>query len=265
MKTDNRRKGFTLIELLVVITIVGILAAIGVPRIEGIIAKAKCTEAVVHLTTYERLQGVYFDIYGTFGSLQEIGMDLQDANYFDYSASVEQVAWSVLPSGAQTAAKPTSSSSSDDKVNKDAALDNDGNNGHGNNAGNCDPSNPNADKKGCGTDAATSSSSDEKVNQDAALDNDGNNGHGNNVDNCDPSNPNADKKGCGTDAATSSSSGSSGVVSTVKGATLIATARVRIAADCKVGDGVFVAIGPDGNRERGSGNSGNCAHYMSGF
>lgn len=215
MKADNRCKGFTLIELLVVITIVGILAAIGVPRIEGIIAKAKCTEAVVHLTTYERLQGVYFDIYGTFGSLQEIGMDLQDANYFGYSASVEQVAWTVSPFGAQTATKPTSSSSSDDKVN-----------------------------------------------QDAALDNDGNQGHGNNVDNCDPSNPNADKKGCGTEDATSSNSG---VASTVKGATLIATARVRIAADCKVGDGVFVAIGPDGTRERGSGNSGNCAYYMSGF
>lgn len=262
MKSDNRCKGFTLIELLVVIAIVGILAAIGVPRIEGIIAKAKCTEAVVHLTTYERLQGVYFDIYGTFGSLQEIGMDLQDANYFDYSASVEQVAWTVSPFGAQTATKPTSSSSSDDKVNKDADQDNDGNNGHGNNVDNCDPSNPNADKKGCGTEATSSSSSDDKVNQDAALDNDGNQGHGNNVDNCDPSNPNADKKGCGTEDATSSNAG---VASTVNGATLIATARVRIAADCKMGDGVFVALGPDGTRERGSGNSGNCAYYMSGF
>lgn len=46
-KKMNNRKGFTLIELIVVIVIIGILAAILIPRLTGFTDKAEKTQAVV--------------------------------------------------------------------------------------------------------------------------------------------------------------------------------------------------------------------------
>lgn len=46
-KRLNNKKGFTLIELIVVIVIIGILAAILIPRFTGFTDKAEATQAVV--------------------------------------------------------------------------------------------------------------------------------------------------------------------------------------------------------------------------
>lgn len=46
-KRLRNKKGFTLIELIVVIVIIGILAAILIPRFTGFTDKAKATQAVV--------------------------------------------------------------------------------------------------------------------------------------------------------------------------------------------------------------------------
>ena len=40
----TKRNGFTLIEIMVVIVIMGILAAVGVPKLFGMMAKAKAAE-----------------------------------------------------------------------------------------------------------------------------------------------------------------------------------------------------------------------------
>ncbi len=55
----KNQKGFTLIELMVVIVIIGILAAVAIPRMSGVSDKAKATEAVNAIGAYESLQKAY--------------------------------------------------------------------------------------------------------------------------------------------------------------------------------------------------------------
>lgn len=54
------KQSFTLIEIMVVIVIMGILAAVGVPKLFGSIAKAKASEVPVAAGTYTKLQDVFF-------------------------------------------------------------------------------------------------------------------------------------------------------------------------------------------------------------
>lgn len=47
MKKNSKKKGFTLIELIVVIAILGILAAVLIPKFTGFTKKANSTQALV--------------------------------------------------------------------------------------------------------------------------------------------------------------------------------------------------------------------------
>ena len=78
-------RGFTLIELMVAVVIMGILALIAVPVASQMIARARATEAVVTIKTYERMQTAYYDATGELGSLETLGLELPKNGFFSYT------------------------------------------------------------------------------------------------------------------------------------------------------------------------------------
>ena len=68
-----KKQGFTLIELMVVIVIMGILAAVAVPKLFGMIAKSKASEVGPAAGTYIKLQDAYASEANKFGSWHLIG------------------------------------------------------------------------------------------------------------------------------------------------------------------------------------------------
>lgn len=68
-----KKNGFTLVEIMVAVIIVGILAAVGVPKLFGVIAKAKAAEVPVAAGTYISLQNTYLHENNGVGSWKNIG------------------------------------------------------------------------------------------------------------------------------------------------------------------------------------------------
>ena len=69
-----KKQGFTLIELMVVIVIMGILAAVAVPKLFGMIAKSKASEVGPAAGTYVKLQDAYVAETGAYyGNWEQVG------------------------------------------------------------------------------------------------------------------------------------------------------------------------------------------------
>ncbi len=83
MRLHNRR-GFTLIELMIVVVIIGILAALAIPKFIKVTGKAKVSEAKTILKEIFTLEKAYFnehDCYVEFANgaaCTEIGFDLPE-------------------------------------------------------------------------------------------------------------------------------------------------------------------------------------------
>ena len=80
-----KKQGFTLIELMVVIVIMGILAAVAVPKLFGMIAKSKASEIGPAAGTYVKLQDAYISESGTgIGDWKLIGYKMASTSNFKY-------------------------------------------------------------------------------------------------------------------------------------------------------------------------------------
>ncbi|MDX2192620.1 MAG: prepilin-type N-terminal cleavage/methylation domain-containing protein [Gemmatimonadales bacterium] len=66
------RKGFTLIELLIVVVIIGILAAIAIPKFGSTKDKAKLSSTRTDVRNYMSAQEAYFSDHSQYGDLASL-------------------------------------------------------------------------------------------------------------------------------------------------------------------------------------------------
>lgn len=101
------KKGFTLIELMVVIVIIGILAAIAVPKMFGLSAKAKASELLPSWGSWKKVSQAYALETSSVGAFTSIGFVPPGVSSFNdwYSTSN----WSYA--GGAVATTPVANSS----------------------------------------------------------------------------------------------------------------------------------------------------------
>ena len=91
MRTLQNKKGFTLIELMIVVVIIGILAAIAIPRFSQVSNRAKQAEAGPILKQVCSLAQTYWDQKdtdaGDIDALADVGFDVNNkaGKYFDFT------------------------------------------------------------------------------------------------------------------------------------------------------------------------------------
>ena len=91
----RNKKGFTLIELLIVVVIIGILAAIAIPKFAGTKSKAYVAAMKSDLKNLVTAQESYFSDFSTYGTVG----DLTGANVWAPTTGVVAVVAGNTPTG----------------------------------------------------------------------------------------------------------------------------------------------------------------------
>ena len=98
-----KKQGFSLIELMVVIVIMGVLAAVAVPKLFGQMDKAKAAELGLAAGTYIKMQDTYIHEQHKGGTWQSIGYKSPAGNFsgkaststFEYDADQSTYNWTA--------------------------------------------------------------------------------------------------------------------------------------------------------------------------
>ncbi|MBD3369669.1 prepilin-type N-terminal cleavage/methylation domain-containing protein [Candidatus Fermentibacteria bacterium] len=77
-KGVKMKKGFTLIELMIVVVIIGILAAIAIPKFSNVQEQAKKVSCQGNMRTLATAEQMYYSEYNTYGTLAQIDASMQE-------------------------------------------------------------------------------------------------------------------------------------------------------------------------------------------
>jgi type IV pilus assembly protein PilA len=99
-----RRSGFTLIELLIVVVIIGILAAIAIPKFASTKEKAYVASMKMDLHNLTTIEESYFFTYNTYTTSLPVGsFQASKANTITITGADAQ-GWAAIVTNPQTAA-----------------------------------------------------------------------------------------------------------------------------------------------------------------
>ncbi len=97
----GNRKGFTLIELMIVVVIIGILAAMAIPRFMQATTKSKQSEAKQILKQIYTMERAYRQEVGAYSlNLNDIGVQIMAGARYQYTITSNDLSAEFLATGA---------------------------------------------------------------------------------------------------------------------------------------------------------------------